>query len=503
MFQVLRTLFVLASSLAIVAVQAQGPSGGLAVTAETGTYVGLINGTTPNVRQFLNVPFALPPTGRRRWLPPVKVATNSSTLMDATTFPPSCPQYLSAGLSVYNEIVPEFVIPAGPYPPNAGAMPPTTAEDCLSLAIWAPTGNASRGFNNGGINIQYQLPHHWVQRTQAHIVVTINYRVGIMGFPNAAGLESQNLGILDQRMALEWVRDNIAAFGGDPSRITLWGQSAGAMSVDFHNFAFHDDPIAKGLFMESGTAFLQDSSTDSKHSNFTFVASHLGCGGLNASAEIECMRDVPVEEIVNFVGHRGDNKTTPALDFGPVADEKIIFSNYTQRYKQGLVAKIPAIVGNAADEGSGLTPYTNVTTGPNATLAIQTTLDSFICPSHKTSDYREQNNLPTYRYLYAGNFSNISPLPWMGAYHDTDLPMLFGTYDDFRGAGPEYESLVSQKLQDLVLLFMEDPATGPKDLGWQGYSSGQMLRFAADGVVAKNVSVQTVDGVCTGLGGLN
>lgn len=272
------------------------------------------------------------------------------------------------------------------------------------------------------------------------------------------------------------------------------------MSVDFHNFAFHDDPIAKGLFMESGTAFLQGSSTDPKHSNFSFVASHLGCGGLNASAEIKCMRDVPVEKIVNFVGRRGDNKTTPALTFGPVADAKVIFSNYTQRYQQGLVAKIPAIVGNAADEGAGLTPYTNVTAGPNATLAIQSTVNGFICPSHNTSEFRTQNKLLTYRYQYVGNFSNISPRPWMGAYHDTDLPMLFGTYNDFRGAGPEYESRVSQRLQDLVLAFMEDPVTGPKGLGWPDYTSGQMMRFAADGVVAKNVSVQTVDGVCTGQG---
>lgn len=143
MSHVLRRLCLLALSAAIIAVQAQGTSGGLTVTTETGTYVGLINGTTPNVRQFLNVPFALPPTGQRRWLPPVKVTSNSSRLVDATSFPPSCPQYLSAVPSVWNEIVPQFVIPAGPYPPNAGAMPPTTAEDCLSLAIWAPTGNGS------------------------------------------------------------------------------------------------------------------------------------------------------------------------------------------------------------------------------------------------------------------------------------------------------------------------------------------------------------------------
>ena len=80
----------------------------------------------------------------------------------------------------------------------------------------------------GGVNIPVQLPSEWVYRSQGHIVVTINYRVNIMGFPNAAGLKTQNVGLRDQRAAVEWVQDNIAPFGGDPTAITLWGQSAGS-----------------------------------------------------------------------------------------------------------------------------------------------------------------------------------------------------------------------------------------------------------------------------------
>ena len=76
-----------------------------------------------------------------------------------------------------------------------------------------------------------QRPQSWVNRTQAHIVVTINYRVNIFGFPNTAALDSPNLGILDQRLALEWVYANIASFGGDPDSIMLWGQSAGSQNV--------------------------------------------------------------------------------------------------------------------------------------------------------------------------------------------------------------------------------------------------------------------------------
>ena len=160
------------------------PPSNLVVTASTGTYTGIVNGTAPSVRQFLNIPYAAPPTGQRRWLPPANLTTNSSTLFDATQYAPSCPQYISKVPSVYNEDVPQYDIPPGSENTTAGLFAETSSEDCLSLAIWTPQ-NASGlpvlmfitggGFQTGGIDIAYQLPYHWVQRTQAHIVVTIKY----------------------------------------------------------------------------------------------------------------------------------------------------------------------------------------------------------------------------------------------------------------------------------------------------------------------------------------
>lgn len=184
----------------------------LIIQAPSGTYQGLVNGSAPHVRQFLGVPYAQSPIGDLRWAPPQKLETNCTHKYDATRFSPSCPQYISPIPDIFNQAVPEFLI-RGP-----------VSEDCLSLGIWTPAG--ARGlpvivfvtggaFTTGGVDIDYQLPYHWVERTQAHIVVTMNYRLNIFGFPNAAGLNEQNLGILDQRMALEWVRDNVEAFGGD------------------------------------------------------------------------------------------------------------------------------------------------------------------------------------------------------------------------------------------------------------------------------------------------
>ena len=423
---------------------------------------------------------------------------------------------------MYNQDVPEFILDPSPYEPAAGAMPHSSAEDCLSLAIWSPT-NASDtsslpvimfmtggGFNNGGIDIKYQLPHNWVQRTQAHIVVTINYRLSILGFPDAAGLDSQNLAFLDQRMALEWVRDNIAAFGGDPQKITLWGQSAGAASIDVHNFAFRENVIAKGLYMMSGTAYLAEGGGDASHSNFSFVASKMDCGGdRNASETLACMRKVPAKKIVEFVGRYNDenNGSMPSLSFGPTPDGKVVFANYTQRYVDRSYSRAPAIVSNCADEGAGLTTYpeNNRSAGPWQVAADRTTLSGFICPSHNTSVYRGQTESLTYRYQYAGNFSNVSPRGWMAAYHDSDLPMVMGTYNDFRALdkGPELDlqRRTSERMQDLVLAFMRAPMNAADQMGWSEFASGQILRLGGgDGRVARNVSVDTIDGACYGMG---
>lgn len=119
------------------------PQNDLQVKTNTGKYIGIINGTVPDVRQFLNVPYALSPVGSRRWLPPIETTSNASTVHDATTFPLFCPQYLSAAANVYNQLLPGYLIPTGLDSAAPGTMPPTTGEDCLSLSIWTPAGNVS------------------------------------------------------------------------------------------------------------------------------------------------------------------------------------------------------------------------------------------------------------------------------------------------------------------------------------------------------------------------
>lgn len=323
----------------------QGSGDALQVSTTSGQVHGKIDPSLPNVRQFLGIPYAKPPVGDRRWAPP-ELLDDQDAQISAVELPPSCMQSLStASPSVYNRDVLEF---------NLQGLNRTGAisEDCLTASVWAPTNVQSAlpvliyiyggGFQTGGQDVPYQIPAQWVDRTGDHIVVSFNYRLNIFGFPNAAGLEDQNLALLDQRAFVQWCQQNIAAFGGDPSRMVLWGQSAGSISVDMYNFAYPDDPVVGGFIMDSGTAESGLTSADTPQSNFTFVAENVGCEGLSGdpAKELECMRGVDAVKIKDFLASYADSGASPSLGFNPVPDEKIVFSNYTQRALDDKQAQI-------------------------------------------------------------------------------------------------------------------------------------------------------------------
>jgi len=243
-------------------------------------------------------------------------------VFDSTVFGPSCPQYISAIPSAWAlNITGNLIVNYG-QSLLAGEAAQNSAEDCLTIAIWTPAGAApdsgwpvvhyltGGGDVTGGINIPTQLPAQWVHRSQRHIVVTTNYRVNIFSYPNARGLNgSTNFGLQDQRMAVEWVAENIAAFGGDPSKITLWGQSAGAGATDQYLFSHYQDPIIRASISSSGVAIKRSTNPDTAGTNFTFVAKSMGCDFCDPKLELQCMRTVPAQRIENFIGHYQDNST--------------------------------------------------------------------------------------------------------------------------------------------------------------------------------------------------
>ncbi|RAK78856.1 chlorogenic acid esterase precursor [Aspergillus fijiensis CBS 313.89] len=472
----------------------------LKVNTTIGQVYGMINGSTPGVAQFLGVPFAEPPLGDLRFAPPQPKAHANRTI-DATKISPNCPQYPLTTVtdpSVYTIDSP-WLQPYGPW-----------SEDCLTLNIWAPLHPRTPGplpvliwlfgggFYEGGLLTNGFNPSPWIQRTQEHIVVAVNYRNNIFGFPNAAGLASTNQntnqGLLDQRLAVEWVRDNIASFGGDRSRMVLWGQSSGAASVDYFNFAWPADPIVHGLIMHSGSVFATGASKDVTHSNFTFVAEQLGCGGgLAASEELACMRhNVSAEALVAFYENYTLGADAPALKFTTIVDGVTKFGNFTERALEGNYSGLPAILGTNANEEASLVAWVGPQ-GPNQTYIHHQTLETDQCPANYYNELRYNTSSLTFRWYNLAHFPNTSPRPWEKAYHASELPLLFGTYQWYGGAPTALQRAVSTRWQDLYLAFMKDPVHALPSMGWPAYTpDGQAMAFGANGTVSSLMPVSAL-----------
>ncbi|OJJ46827.1 hypothetical protein ASPZODRAFT_64683 [Penicilliopsis zonata CBS 506.65] len=462
----------------------------ITVDCSIGATTGFIDSKYPRVAQFLGVPFAEPPTGPRRWLPPVPKAPVAS--IDATEFGPSCPQVVDVFKTTYNTDVREFVINDA------------TSEDCLSLCIWTPVAavNKAQGtasalpvivwvtggaYLGGGNTVPYQNPAPWVESSQRHIVVSINYRLNIFGFPNAAGLPltEQNLGTLDQRLGLEWVHKHIGAFGGDPDRLTYWGQSAGARSVDCHGFSYADNSLVRGVILNSGAALLPLNVNDPTHSHFSFVAKSLGFPGGDAAAELDFMRQQPAERLTKFREEHTKTGAEPILRFQPIVDGRteLECEDYEARLRDGRFSKVPVIIGTTADEGNSLVPYNPESCDVEASRKLTKMI--FDDPADKTISLRSKHT-PIFRYLYQdpaapseSSFPNISPRPWMRAYHSSELPLIFGTHDLFRGESTEQEYKLSRAWQDLYLAFAEDGAEGLRAKGWLDVSQGKAVIFGS------------------------
>ncbi|KAL2203371.1 alpha/beta-hydrolase [Sarocladium strictum] len=529
------TLFVSLATFALGCHSEPSCSANLTVKTSTGAFTGIIEDDYPNTRQWRAIPFAQAPVGNRRWLPPQDLPASDEHRY-VSRFPPSCAQFVTADPAMEfwaSNYTKGNLIYNGAQNDSSGLVAEASSEDCLHLAVWAPAADVpvpeggfpvlffmtGGGFALGGIDIPWQMPTNWVERSQSHIVVTINYRLGIFGFPNARGLAnedfSQNLAILDQRKALEWTRDNIASFGGNPERITQWGRSAGAMSADVHSFAFHDDPIAQGYWIQSSVAGTWSEPVDPTHSNFTFVASQLGCSApcnaddptAAAKFELDCMRQIPFTQITNFVGQYTDRYEQPPIKFSYFPDEKIVFSDPIARGEAGLVARRPTILSTTANEWGSLLWPEDVNEGPD-----RATVDAlnvrFSCNVFNSTRMRNGNDIPVYRFQYAGVFPNLNVYDWLGAYHASDIPASFGTYDLMEHIAPstKLQADTSRAMQDHVLAFVKDPYNGPqKEFGWKpqdtsAENGGQVLRLGANGKSAQFIEGIEIDGVCEGKG---
>jgi carboxylesterase type B len=297
---------------------------------------------------------------------------------------------------------------------------------------------------------------------------------------------------LDQRLAMEWVRENIANFGGDPARITLFGQSAGASSADYYAYAWTSDPIATGIILESGTVFsfgLPYSESDSA-ANWYTVATALSCG--NASTDsttlLACMRNVELDSLLAAVPNTGLAALPSA--FGPTVDNTLVFSNYSQQ----TPASIPVLVGSN-DYEAGL--FRTELALANATLPDYTwdayNLAEFTCPAGVRANASIAAHNPTWRYRYFGVFPNTNVSWEGGAYHGAELPLIFGTTSSTPGLNSTAEEIKFQAyIQGAWAAFAKDPVNGLRTYegGWPLYDPAKksLIRLAYDNHVGTNLA---------------
>jgi para-nitrobenzyl esterase len=322
------------------------------------TQFGKVEGVQQGpVKIWKGIPFAQAPLGSLRFRPPQQPKPWSG-VRDASQFGPIAPQVPMQMEAMF------------------GAAQVISGEDCLYLNIWSPgADDAYRPvmvWIHGGAFVTGSGSTPWYEGSSFAtngnvVVVTINYRLGALGFLHLADLGADaseftsNCGLLDQIAALEWVRDNIAAFGGDPSNVTIFGESAGAMSIGTLLAMSSSRGLFKRAILQSGAG-----NAVSKRETATKVASalltELGLG----THQIAALKDVPVDQLLaaqNKVGNR-----TGLLAFQPAVDGVTLERMPIEAIADGSAEGVDVLIGTNRDEMKLFTMMTPSTANPDEVL---------------------------------------------------------------------------------------------------------------------------------------
>jgi len=292
------------------------------------------------VNVFRNIPFAAPPVGELRWAAPQPVKSWSG-VRDAVTVGTSCPQTMPADGS-----------------PNGGGAYGQTSEDCLQLNVTAPRDAAKAPvmvWLHGG---SHRVGAGWLYDGASFakngiVVVTVNYRLGALGYLShpSLGAKSGNYGLMDQVAALQWVKANIAQFGGDPANVTLAGESAGGLST----MAVLAVPSARGLYtqaiVQSGGGWYPVQTTAQKEEQGVKL---LAQAGASAQATLAELRAIPVDKLAGL-----------SSDYGPYPDGVLMPETPTQAITHGRFPDVPLMIGWNSGEDTLMGPSPL----PAATLA--------------------------------------------------------------------------------------------------------------------------------------
>ncbi|KAJ3100567.1 hypothetical protein HDU97_002148 [Phlyctochytrium planicorne] len=353
-----------------------------------------VNGTTINgITSFKGIPFAAPPVGPLRWRPP-QLPFPNSTVFQASKFGPACLSS-SGGLGGGGGKPPAGAPPSGGDAPPAGGPPggfpggSSGSEDCLTINLWAPASAKPSsklpvivwvyggGFEGGSAD-GYDGSTIVSSSNGSVIYVNFNYRIGLFGFFSNSQLLNEghgaNHGLQDQIFAFRWIQRFISRFGGDPNRVTVFGQSAGSQSIAMQMIAYDGTSVPfQAAIMESGTyTSFHDTTSIEDQANYTAtIAKTVGCS-TEAADLMTCLRAVNTTAIA----------AANTNDWKPVVDGLFLQDMPINRVRKGKIARIPIILGTNTNEG---TMFASSVTNQSQFSAFLQTNFKWLTPTNMTT----------------------------------------------------------------------------------------------------------------------
>lgn len=481
---------------------------------------GILRGIAEeNVVVFKGIPFAVPPVGELRWRPPQPVK-NWEGEFDASKFGANCAQ---AGFRSV-----------------AGTIAEGSSEDCLCLNIWKPI-NTSRksklpvmvwihggGFTGGSGSSPQNFGHEFAKN--GVILVNINYRLGRLGFFAHPALSATfpneykgNYGLMDQIEGLRWIQKNIIEFGGDPNNVTIFGFSAGGVSV--HSLV--TIPSASGLFHKvisqsgggrngvlTGRPIIKENTdafypVSAETIGINFAKKH-GIEGTDASA-LAKLRALKVEEIIDG-GQETDGPNGPRIYSGPILDGKLVVETAESAYIAGRQPKVPLIIGNCSAEIGGpfvsnakskeelfasfghLEGDAKAAYDSDGTKSFNEIITTFNTdwvwgePSRMTAKVFIAKKAPTYMYQFGYVPSNGQQRSPFGAGHGSEVSFVFNTLNARWGTQGEPSDQEKELAKTMNIYWTNFARTGnPNGEGitnWPNYNNGEnILDIEIDGKI--------------------
>ncbi|KAJ0009657.1 hypothetical protein NQD34_001359 [Periophthalmus magnuspinnatus] len=442
-----------------------------------GVKVTLPNEILGPVEQYLGIPDALPPVAERRFQPP-EPPMSWPGIRNATQFAPVCPQFLEERF-LLNDMMPVW------FTANLDTVVQYVqdqSEDCLYLNVYVPTEDDIHDENGLKPVMVYIHGGSYLEGTGNMIdgsilasygnviVITLNYRLGILGFLSTGDQAAKgNYGLLDQIQALRWIKENIQAFNGDPKRVTIFGSGAGASCVSLLTLSHYSEDMFQKAIIQSGTA-LSSWAVNYQPAKYTrALAERVGCNMLDSIDLVECLQNKNYKELI-------EQYVTPAkyhVAFGPVIDGDVIpddpqilmeqgeFLNYDImlgvnqgegfKFVDGIVDSEDGVSANDFDfavsdfvdhlygypEGKDTLRetikfmYTDWADKENPetrrkTLVALFTDHQWVAPAVATADLHAQYGSPTYFYAFYHHCQSDMKPSWADAAHGDEVPYVFG-----------------------------------------------------------------------------